>query len=298
MIAQRFGGNESFSVDPGRIGLARGGGAALPAALLAKMEAAFGADFAAVRVHIGSQATRIGALAFTTGNDLYFAPGQYQPGTVRGQQLIGHELAHVIQQRQGRVRAPGGGLAVVQDAILEAEADRLGTRAAAHIQRFAAPGARNASPAPRHAFVRGPIQRAGQVDTRATLLIAGASFSGVSSRGKGHAEMQALDEFIQSIRIQTENHPKSEDFENAAAQNATDTLTGATKTVSCPAVPVCVACATILQALGFVVAADGTAYSAEASGGVEWGVSAVVRSFLDRAGHTAALKTALAKGAK
>jgi len=107
-------------------------GKPLPQTVLAKMEAALGADFSAVRVHVGPQAARIGALAFTTGNDLYFAPGQYQPDNVRGQQLIGHELVHVIQQRQGRVRAPGSGTFVVNDRALEAEADRLGIMAAAH----------------------------------------------------------------------------------------------------------------------------------------------------------------------
>jgi hypothetical protein len=51
---------------------------------------------------------------------------------VHGQQLLGHELAHVVQQRAGRVRNPLGiGLAVVHDKALEAEADRLGQRVAA-----------------------------------------------------------------------------------------------------------------------------------------------------------------------
>jgi hypothetical protein len=142
-VVQRFGGNDSFDVDPVQLGLARSGGKALPPALLAKMEAAFKADFSAVRVHVGPQAARIGAIAFTTGSDLYFAPGRYQPDTVQGQQLIGHELAHVIQQRQGRVAAPGSGVSVVQDHALEAEADRLGIQAAAFrgpVQAKAAPG--------------------------------------------------------------------------------------------------------------------------------------------------------------
>lgn len=129
-VAQPQGGGGTFDVDPARLGLARGGGAPLPEAVLAKMEAAFGADFSGIRVHVGPQAPRIGAVAFAMGNELYFAPGRYQPDTLHGQQLIGHELAHVLQQRQGRVRAPGTGIAVVQDAALEAEADRLGMRAA------------------------------------------------------------------------------------------------------------------------------------------------------------------------
>ncbi|HEX9946029.1 MAG TPA: DUF4157 domain-containing protein [Allosphingosinicella sp.] len=129
-VAQPHGGNGSFEIDPAQLGLARGGGKPLPQAVLAKMEAAFEADFSAVRVHVGPQASRIGAIAFTTGDDLYFAPGKFQPDTVPGRQLIGHELAHVVQQRQGRVRSPASGVAVVHDPALEAEADRLGMRAA------------------------------------------------------------------------------------------------------------------------------------------------------------------------
>jgi hypothetical protein len=131
--AKAGSGDVSVELDPGRIGLIRGGGSPLPAPLRARMEAALGADFSSVRVHIGPQAGRLGALAFTMGNDLYFAAGQFQPDTQRGQQLIGHELAHVVQQRQGRVRADGNGVTLVHNQALEAEADRLGARAAAWI---------------------------------------------------------------------------------------------------------------------------------------------------------------------
>jgi Domain of unknown function (DUF4157) len=107
------------------------GGQALPDTVRAKMESALGADFSDVRVHVGPQASSIGALAFTRGSDIYFAPGQYNPSSLQGQQILGHELTHVVQQRQGRVSNPfGSGVAVVQDRQLEAEADRLGWRAA------------------------------------------------------------------------------------------------------------------------------------------------------------------------
>ena len=128
---QAKGGNEFFQIDPARVGLANGGGDPLPDAVRGKMEAALRADFSNVRVHVGPQAERIGAIAFTMGADIYFARGRFQPDTVKGRQLLGHELAHVIQQRQGRVRAPTSGVAVVQDRALEAEADRLGRRAVA-----------------------------------------------------------------------------------------------------------------------------------------------------------------------
>jgi len=103
-VAQPHGAGDAFSVDPGRLGLANGGGRPLPDALRGKMEATLGADFASVRVHVGPQAERIGAVAFTLGSDIYFAPGRFQPETVHGQQLRGHELAHLVQQRRGRVR--------------------------------------------------------------------------------------------------------------------------------------------------------------------------------------------------
>ncbi|HEX4955290.1 MAG TPA: DUF4157 domain-containing protein [Thermoanaerobaculia bacterium] len=118
----------------------RGQGKPIPETVRQKMETALGADFSDVRIHVGAEASGIGALAFAHGSDLYFAPGLYDPHTTHGQRLLGHELAHVVQQRNGRVRNPfGSGVAVVQDPALEAEAERLGMMAAAQIQRKEAP---------------------------------------------------------------------------------------------------------------------------------------------------------------
>jgi hypothetical protein len=129
---QMHAGAQAYALEPGSLNLAGNAGRTMPFAVRQKMEAFFNADFSSVRIHQGPQAQSIGAHAFTMGSDIYFAPGQYDPATPRGQQLLGHELAHVIQQRQGRVRAPQGhGAVVVNDQALEAEADRLGARAAA-----------------------------------------------------------------------------------------------------------------------------------------------------------------------
>jgi hypothetical protein len=159
-MVQRHGAGGAFAVEAGPLGLASGGGRPLPDAVRGKMEAALGANFADVRVYVGPQAERIGAIAFTVGSDIYFAPGRFQPDTMHGQQLLGHELAHVVQQRAGRVRNPlGTGLAVVQDTALEAEADRLGQRAAAH---RVAPGANQTSrPAQRRSVGIAPPTSAG-----------------------------------------------------------------------------------------------------------------------------------------
>jgi hypothetical protein len=111
---------------------AHGSGRPMARGVQAKMERAFRTDFSAVRIHEGPQAHAVGALAYTQGTDVHFAPGQYQPDSRRGQELLGHELTHVVQQAQGRVRAPrqAAGVPVNDDAGLEREADVMGARAA------------------------------------------------------------------------------------------------------------------------------------------------------------------------
>jgi hypothetical protein len=109
-----------------------GAGSAMPGAVQARMERAFGTDFSSVRVHEGSQAASLGALAYTQGTDIHFAPGQYSPHSQRGAELLGHELAHVVQQSAGRVAATTQARGVsINDAVpLEREADEMGARAA------------------------------------------------------------------------------------------------------------------------------------------------------------------------
>ncbi|HEY4240159.1 MAG TPA: DUF4157 domain-containing protein [Kofleriaceae bacterium] len=105
-----------------------GGGNALPTELRAHMEKAFSTDFTDVRVHEGAHVSALGAHAYAQGSALHFAPGQYAPDSAEGRELIGHELAHVVQQRTGRVGSGDGG--VNRDGSLEAEADAAGARAA------------------------------------------------------------------------------------------------------------------------------------------------------------------------
>ena len=107
-------------------------GRSMPEAVQSKMEGAFNADFSNVKVHEGEKAPSVGALAYTQGSDIHFAPGQYQPNSQSGQELLGHELAHVVQQSQGRVSATGQakGVALNDDSALEREADVQGAMAA------------------------------------------------------------------------------------------------------------------------------------------------------------------------
>ena len=66
------------------------------------MERGFGADFSGVRVHTDGQADTLNrslnSRAFTTGSDVFFRSGEYNPGSRAGQELIAHELTHTVQQ--------------------------------------------------------------------------------------------------------------------------------------------------------------------------------------------------------
>jgi hypothetical protein len=108
----------------------RAGGRPLPPFTRHRMEQLFGVSFEDVRIHVGGVPGQVGAVAFTSGSDIYFAPGHFDPATPHGIQLIAHELTHVVQQRSGRVRSPaGGGAAIVNDPALEEEARQMGARA-------------------------------------------------------------------------------------------------------------------------------------------------------------------------
>ncbi|MFN7961471.1 MAG: DUF4157 domain-containing protein [Thermoanaerobaculia bacterium] len=121
---------------PATVVLARSAGLPLAAEDRGELEELFRADFSHVRVHVDPVVQRLGALAVTSGSNLYFAPGHFLPGSPHGRRLLGHELAHVLQQRAGRVRNPlPGGLAIVHDEGLEAEAEAFGLRAATALSR-------------------------------------------------------------------------------------------------------------------------------------------------------------------
>jgi hypothetical protein len=81
---------------------ARGGGQGLDTGLQRSMGQAMGADFSQVRVHTDARSDQLNrtlqAKAFTTGKDIFFRQGAYQPTSPSGQELIAHELTHTVQQ--------------------------------------------------------------------------------------------------------------------------------------------------------------------------------------------------------
>ena len=89
----------------GRIEKLRGSGRPMEPGTRQEMESTFGRNLGGVRIHTGSEAdrlnTEVSAEAFTTGNDIYFAAGNYSPGSQEGTELLAHELTHVVEQNGG-----------------------------------------------------------------------------------------------------------------------------------------------------------------------------------------------------
>jgi hypothetical protein len=118
MLAQRSG-DGSFDLDDDtadRIHRERGGGQSLDSNVQTKMGESTGQDFSDVKVHTGPEShalnEQVSAKAFTTGSDIFFREGAYNPGSSDGQELLAHELTHVVQQRSGSVSGGGGGMKV------------------------------------------------------------------------------------------------------------------------------------------------------------------------------------------
>jgi hypothetical protein len=86
----------------------RGGGQSLDRGVQAQMGQALNADFSGVRVHTDAGADglnqSLSAKAFTTGSDIYFRQGEYNPGSSGGRELLAHELTHVAQQNPDKVQ--------------------------------------------------------------------------------------------------------------------------------------------------------------------------------------------------
>jgi uncharacterized protein DUF4157 len=95
-----------------RILSARAGGTPLESGTRQSMEQAFGADFGAVRLHGGPEASRlsrqIGATAFTLGSDIFFRRTPPDMSSEAGRYLLAHELAHTVQQGTSAGLARGG----------------------------------------------------------------------------------------------------------------------------------------------------------------------------------------------
>jgi hypothetical protein len=102
---------------------ARGGGQPIADNVRAPVERATGVNLSGVRVHDNAEADTLNrslsARAFTTGSDIFFKSGEYNPGSTEGQKLLAHELTHVVQQT--------GGNEVVQRAVTHTTGKQVDT---------------------------------------------------------------------------------------------------------------------------------------------------------------------------
>jgi hypothetical protein len=191
-----------------------------------------------VRVHSGGDAaalaTRLNAKAFTVGDHVAFGAREYRPGTVVGDALLAHELAHVVQQGDAAIedQLP----AIDAGGALEADADRsaLGAvaalwggsrsaprlrvpvagRSGTRLQRCAGCGSKAAAPrrilnasadcaAPDRAAWKSEVesasklQGAAKVDTMATLLQRALCGTGrqVAVAGNSHTDRAHPDDY-------------------------------------------------------------------------------------------------------
>lgn len=111
-------GGEASTELESSINRAKGGGQSLDQGLQQSMGNAMGADFSSVKVHTDSTSDQLNrsmqARAFTTGNNVFFKKGEYNPGSKGGQELIAHELTHVVQQGAAGSAVQRSGDTVIQ----------------------------------------------------------------------------------------------------------------------------------------------------------------------------------------
>lgn len=132
LLVQRSG-DGPFELDDEtaeRINRERGGGQSLDRTIQTKMSEATGQDFSSVRIHTGLKAhalnESLSAKAFTTGQDIFFREGAYNPGSSSGQELLAHELTHVVQQSAGVAGSQSGRMTVnAPGDAFEQEADSV-----------------------------------------------------------------------------------------------------------------------------------------------------------------------------
>jgi Domain of unknown function (DUF4157) len=128
-------GTSGESDNPRMVQAQLSGGQPLEASTRSRMESAFGADFSSVRIHTDGNAAglsdRLNARAFTVGSDIAFGSGEYQPGNLVGEALLAHELAHVVQQREGSTLAQTKGAADYGALEEDADVSAVGAIAAA-----------------------------------------------------------------------------------------------------------------------------------------------------------------------
>jgi hypothetical protein len=161
-------------------------------------------------VHRGStRPATLGARAFAQGNDIHLGPGQ--------DRHLPHEAWHVVQQRQGRVRATTRrhGAAINDDSGLESEADRQGAEAA----RI---GGGSGAPAVAQAFATGPVSGAIQLLTEAEITKSLANVASYSPDTIGYYTEPVVRATLIEFNLTVRGHASGGAGDNQNAQTTAD----------------------------------------------------------------------------
>jgi hypothetical protein len=174
----------------------------LPAAM-AQMEQSFGTDFSNVKISMGlpQETAQQGVQAVSAEEHIALDSSAVNLTSPEGKKVLGHELAHIAQKRQGsvtpdaldaaeeqaRARQQQGSKDLSRRESLEVEADCLGERAAAGEKASVSPGAR----APREPFWGwGLLDKAKQaVSSVSAKVKQGASWIGDKTKGVNWKEV-------------------------------------------------------------------------------------------------------------
>ncbi|MGN0650628.1 MAG: DUF4157 domain-containing protein [Oscillospiraceae bacterium] len=192
---------------------AMGRSVSMPASLRQRMENSFGADFSGVKFFESQQVADNGADAVTLGGgNVGFAPGKLDFSSKQGQELIGHELAHVVSHARGEVTGSG----FLGNASLEAQADRQGEMAAAGQSVYSGP----VTPlsASTVASAEGPMQAKKKKDEPKNVQAAkfDKRFSEIDAMEKSPERTQAkIDTLVDSFNTQNGLEMKARAIEDA-----------------------------------------------------------------------------------
>jgi Domain of unknown function (DUF4157) len=218
-------------------------GQPLDASTRAFFEPRFGRDLSDVRVHTdsaaGNSARAVAARAYTVGNHVVFAPGEFVPHAADGRRLIAHELTHVAQQagrthetyvartptpaaseQQVREDTIRGAIRFLEGLQLIIASDRDRARRAVTTARGPADGARRAHPLLNQAGLRPHLTRARSIyDAQRTQLDPNHALLGDLRQ----AYANFLGEFREAVEqaVEIARNDRAADIEEQAAYTET-----------------------------------------------------------------------------
>ncbi len=204
-------------------------GSPLPETIMRKFEGSLGADLSSVRVHTGEVSVAandaVGARAYTTGQDIHFGTGQYNPTSGAGEHLLAHEVAHTVQQAGGVQRMQFKLAVSMPDDHLEHEADRAADAMIAGAPAQVSSGAGVArkifrDDAPDIGTLQGAGDEAATNAAKAPLQVDQVSVT--ADKSKVHELIADIDKHTPVIQAAEKERPE---MEHAYAPLATNTAT-------------------------------------------------------------------------